>query len=163
MLNWVTKAHLHSYALNYKFRFKIIVVTRGESINSWLNYLPLVSLNSPAYYGRKLYLFNLYHELQQQQQRLTSPLIFRLSNLSDKRSSLVRIAIFRTVIKLFVAKSPLPCSFSSRLCIQLVQISICHLVHQSYSKLAFLFHLFECRLSSSRYLFLSCDTKTANK
>ena len=101
--------------------------------------------------------------LKQQQQRLTSPLIFRWSNLSSKRSSLVRIAIFRTVIKLFVAKSPLPCSFSSRLCIQLVQISICHLVHQSYSKLAFLFHLFECRLSSSRYLFLSCDTKTANK
>ena len=109
------------------------------------------------------YIYLIYIMNLKQQQRLTSPLIFRWSNLSSKRSSLVRIAIFRTVIKLFVAKSPLPCSFSSRLCIQLVQISICHLVHQSYSKPAFSFHFFECRLSSSRYLFLSCDTKTANK
>ena len=109
-----------------------------------------------------IYLIYIMNLQRQQQQHLTSPLIFRLPNLSDKRSSL-RIAIFRTVIKLYVAKSPLPCSFSRRLCIQLVQISICHLVRQSCSKLAFLFHLFECRLSSSRSLFLSCDTKTANK
>ena len=88
---------------------------------------------------------------------------FRLSNVNDKRTPLVRMIKFRTVIKLFVPMTPLPYSFSSDLCIQLVQSSICHLVHQSCSKLAFLFHLFECRLSNSRYLFLSCDTKTVHK
>ena len=77
---------------------------------------------------------------QQQQQPLSGPLVFRLSNLSDKLRTLLRTIKFRGDVKLLVARTLLPYSFLSHLCIQLVQSSICHLVHQSCSKLAFLFH-----------------------
>ena len=55
----------------------------------------------------KNYIYLIYiMNLQQQQQRLTSPLIFRLSNLSDKRSSLVRIAIFEQLLSYLLQNHP---------------------------------------------------------